>query len=129
MMSLNSTENKLVDGLSDRMDWRVCNDGRREIRIGMILNCNDELPKNRDTLTNTSCEMVAFMKRVGVKTYGIDVVDTRFEYSNCLRLPESEYQLLKEIVCEFVWDLRLANSSSGGGVSPSQHKENSVECS
>jgi hypothetical protein len=128
MMSLNNTENKLVNGLADQMDWRVCNDGRREIRIGMILNCNDELPKNRTTLMNTSREMIAFMNRVGVKTYGIEVVDNRYEYSNCLRLPESEYQLLKEIVCGLEWDLIPENSLSPG-MSPTRGRgESAIGC-
>lgn len=124
-MSLNNTEKKLVDGLGDRMDWRVCDDGRREIRIGMILNCNDELPKNRANLMNTSREMIGFMTRIGVKTYGIEVVDNRYEYSNCLRLPESEYQLLKEIVCGIEWDIISKNSLSSG-ISPTRGGESVV---
>ncbi len=95
-MELNRIEQKLIQRFVWGDDWMKSEDGGREIRIGTVVNCNGELLRIESIHQETSAEMIRFMESNGIDAYGIHSIDTPYEYSNCLRLGEDEYNKLKQ---------------------------------
>ena len=59
------TENLMTRGIMEGRDWIRNKDGKREIRIGTIVNCNDEITRSHQMLNETSDEMICFLKKIG----------------------------------------------------------------
>lgn len=92
---MSRTEQTIISGIKNGNEWFVCKDGKRELRIGYVLNCNDELPKNPKLLIDTTKGMNDFVKNNMIKKFNIKTVDNKYEYSVCLKICEDEYQRLK----------------------------------
>ena len=92
---INSTEDTIIQGIQNGNEWFVCKDGSREIRIGYVVNCNDEIPKNPKLLIKTKDEMKIFMKKNMIKSFNIKTVDNKYEYTACLKIDEKDYNNLK----------------------------------
>mgnify|MGYP004171339919 CR=1 FL=1 len=90
-----TTEQTIIRGIKNGNEWFVCKDGRREIRIGYIVNCNDEIPKNPRLLEKTCDDMTKFMKNQYIESFNIKTLDNEYEYSACLKIDEEDYQKLK----------------------------------
>ena len=101
MTSMNRTESTMAISLEDNREWCVCDDHRREFRIGITVNCNDELPMNDSARTETCANMARFLERIGILSYEIHTISNSHEYSSCLRITEPEYVKMKTIVRDF----------------------------
>lgn len=103
MIATNRTESTLITSLQpEQRNWCSCDDGRREFRIGTVVNCNDELPKNSAARIDTCANIAQFLERLGITSYEIYTISNSYEYSSCLRIADSEYMNLKKIVSSFV---------------------------
>ena len=63
----------------------------RTLRIGNTLNCNGELLRNEAIKYNIE----AFFATINLNIYYIKTIDTKFEYSFDIIIPEDEYKKLK----------------------------------
>ena len=90
----NHTEEKLTGRFMENQDWVKTEDGKREIRIGVLANCNGEIPKHKSIHETTSLNMIQFLKNNKIKSFSIHTIDNNEEYSNCLKLDEhSTYEV------------------------------------
>jgi hypothetical protein len=97
-MYLNETEKIMIEKLKSLDGWRrsLETNNQRQICIGNIKNCNDELIKNFE-IKNDFCN---FTKKYDIKNYNIVNISNDIEFSYMLTIHEDEYEILKNKIIE-----------------------------
>ena len=81
--------------------WTVINIDNlslRNIKIGCIINCNGEIPRNLAIKTN----ILDILTKYDIQLHNIETIDNNTEFSQSLYLIETEYNKLYNILHENV---------------------------
>jgi hypothetical protein len=95
----NRTEQMLMNRIRDYdFGWTKYNNTHRVMKIGVQANCNGELCKYYPKHAQTADEIITFFKKNNVDKYTLETIDTKYEYSNRIKLENDEYDKLEKII-------------------------------
>ena len=97
-MNMNLTEKIMVDKIKSLEGWSkdiIDNNTIRNICIGNIKNCNDEIIKN----DHIKQEFIDFAEKydISANKYSIKTVSNKYEHSYIMMIDEQEYNRIQKI--------------------------------
>lgn len=93
MALLNSIEKIFLQSANTNNGWTKTtfkNERCRTIKIGNTINCNGDIIKNYSIIDNINTSL----QKYNINNYNIQEIDTDFEFSYQLYIPEMEYKAL-----------------------------------